>query len=184
MEGTAKVKDNSELRYNGLTLKIIGVYCHYMEEILHDIYPLGSVAYKLSLEGTEWEGEGTYTVIHDMDLEDIQIVGTVEANLWYDKLKKSGQKIINNLFNPKGDKTNDEMYDAYLNQANLERGSGVKSSNDLKVGEDAFIRKTVSVNGEPDVDYEPIVVEQDDIDQITKYKGTEFEDYWYIAKQK
>lgn len=187
MKGTVKVKDNSDYRYKGLTLKILGIYSVHMDEICHDIYPLGSVTYKLSLEGTEWDDQ-SYTVIHDSHLEDIKSDGTVEANVWYDRLKDNGQEVINNLFNPKGDKSFDEVYDAYLKQANLERthkdGKRFKSSNELKVGEDAFFRKDVERQGKPDVDYQPIVIEQADIDQIAKYKGTAFEDYWYIAKQK
>jgi len=53
----------------------------------------------------------------------------------------------------------------------------------LKVGDDAFFRKTVQRNGKPDIEYEPIVIEQADIEQISQYKGTTFEDFWYIAKQ-
>jgi len=96
MTGTAKVKDDSSFRYKGLTLNIIGVYNVHMSEICHDIYPLGSVTYKLSLDGTQWEGEQSYTVIHESELEDITPKGSVEANVWYDRLKNSGQKVVNN----------------------------------------------------------------------------------------
>ena len=183
MIGTAKVKDDSKYRYKGLTLNIVGVYIHHMDELCHDIYTLGTVTYRLSLEGTEWGDKQRTTVLHDSELEDIKTDGSVEANVWYDRLKSNGQKVINNLFNPTGLKSLDDVYDAYLNQSNLKRTGGVKSSNDLKIGDDAFFRTTIMIRNEEDIEFVPIVIEQSHIDQILKYKGGEFEDYWYIAKQ-
>lgn len=116
MTGTAKFKDDSKYRYRGLTLPIIGVYEHHTDKEMNDIYPVGSVTYKLSLEGTEWS-EQTYTVIHDSELEDIKTEGSLEATLWYDRLKKEGQKVINELFNSDiaNPKTIDEIYQAFNN---------------------------------------------------------------------
>lgn len=128
LSGKAKVKDDSTYRYRGLTLPIIGIYMVHNNPAYADIYPVGSVEYKLSLVGTEWEHEysegNAYTVIHEIHLENIEFEGTVEANVWYNRFKdKFTQGVINDLFNQDGTKTVDEIYDAYLKQANKERKS-------------------------------------------------------------
>ena len=121
MTATAKLRDDSEFRYKGLTLNILCIYEQHLDEDCHDIYPVGSVTYKLSLRGTEWEDEQNYTVIHDGELEWVKAIGTVEANVWYDRLGKNGQNVIEDLFNPNKDKSIDDVYDAYLAQSNKER---------------------------------------------------------------
>ena len=114
MTGTAKVKDTSCYIYKGLTLKILGVNQHHTNEEYNDIYPVGSVTYKLSLKGTEWD-DRDYTIIHESELEDIKTEGSLEAELWYNKLKTEGQKVINELFNSDNLKSVDEIYEAFNN---------------------------------------------------------------------
>ena len=68
--GTAKVKENTKWVYAGLTLPIIRI-----DSIVNNgfgIYPDGSKHYRLSLEGTSF-AERKYTVIHEKDLEIIEL---------------------------------------------------------------------------------------------------------------
>jgi hypothetical protein len=118
MTGVATFKPDSNYRYKGLTLPIIGVYHVYNDETIADIYPIGSVEYKISLIGTEWEKEfakpeHAYTVIHDRELVDIQLNGTVEASFWRNKFNDHGWKVMNQMFNPNGDKTEDDIYQMF-----------------------------------------------------------------------
>jgi hypothetical protein len=115
MKGTAKVKDDSTYVYAGFTFDVIGVYEFHNEKELDDIYPVGSITYKLSLKGTEWDEWG-YTVIHDSHLENIQVEGTIEANVWYNGLGADGEKVVNSLFNKDGNQSIDDMYNAYHEQ--------------------------------------------------------------------
>lgn len=111
---TAKVKSDSNYIYAGLILEILGVYEIHTDQACHDIYPVGSVTYKLSLKGTDWE-EQKYTVIHDSHLENITIQeSTDQAYTWKNKFDTTAWIAISNLLNPNGDKSLDEMYKEYM----------------------------------------------------------------------
>jgi hypothetical protein len=116
MKGTAKVKDSSRYVYKGKTLNILTASTHHQDPEMDDIYPVGSVTYKLCLKGTEWDNR-TYTVIHDSELEDIQVEGSLEATIWYDRLSngEQGKKALEEILNPCGDKTPDEIYEDFKN---------------------------------------------------------------------
>lgn len=116
MTGTVKVKDSSSYKYRGLVLPIIGINCIYTNPAYADIYPIGSIEYKLSLVDTEW-ADHKYTIIHDSHLEDIQITeGEIVSEIWFDNLNIHGVAIVNNIFNKDGSKTKHQIYTEYLNQ--------------------------------------------------------------------
>lgn len=78
-KGTAKVKNDSTYVYKGHTFEVTGVYLEYKNGNGNGIYADGTRDYKLSLKGTEFEGDrfGTMTVIHDSHLEDIELFETL-----------------------------------------------------------------------------------------------------------
>lgn len=115
MTGTVKVKEDSKYRYKGLTLNILGVYQLHTDEDLADIYPLNSVTYKLSLVGTEWEND-RYTYLHDSELEDINVVGSIEVDVWWNNLGEDGIKVIKQLFDKANLKSKDELYEIFRKQ--------------------------------------------------------------------
>lgn len=118
MTGTVKVKDNSTYKYKGLTLNILGIHQVYTDESISDIYPINSVEYKLSLIGTEWESS-VYTIIHDSHLEDIKIEGSVEVEVWWNKLGEDGIKVIKQLFDKSDTKTKEELYELFQKQVTI-----------------------------------------------------------------
>ena len=108
--GTAKVKDTSDYRYKGLTLDIISIYVIHKDPNYADIYPVGSVEYRLSLKGTQWENEQTNTVIHDGQLENVRLDFPKEQIEWYQKFDKHGLQLIDEIYNYNGDLDIGQIY--------------------------------------------------------------------------
>lgn len=79
MKGLAKVKEDSKVRYAGLTLKIIGLYSYNKEEV-PGAYPKGTRHFRLSLDGTEWEYQQEYTVMAETELEIVELLEDKPAN--------------------------------------------------------------------------------------------------------
>ena len=113
MKGTVKVKEDSTYRYAGLTLDIIGLHQLHTLERDDDIYPIGSATYKLSLIGTKWEKEQEYTVIHDSELEEINVNCDLKKMLWYENQGVKAKKVLNHLLNNDGSKSIDQIFDKY-----------------------------------------------------------------------
>src|SRR5690606_10340445 len=110
MKGKVKFKDDSNYRYAGMILDIINIHQVHQDERMNDIYPVGSVTWKLSLKGTQWEKDG-YTIIHDSHLESIDFDGNMESEIWYSQFNLHGRNVMDKLFNLKGDKTVTEIYE-------------------------------------------------------------------------
>ncbi len=72
--GKAKVKDNSNYIYKGLTLDIIGVYEEFKNGSGMGVFADGSRSYKLSLEGKDFQHKTT--IIHNNHLENIELFET------------------------------------------------------------------------------------------------------------
>jgi hypothetical protein len=87
--GKAKVKDDSEYIYKGHTLEITGVYIEYKNGNGEGVFADGSREYKLSLIGTPFEGKhGTVTVIHDSDLDILELFQEIKLPLDADETLK------------------------------------------------------------------------------------------------
>lgn len=67
--GKATVKADSKFRYKGLELDIIAL--HNVYDGFNSVYPDGTREFRLSLKGTQWENEQTFTVMTELELENI-----------------------------------------------------------------------------------------------------------------
>lgn len=72
VSGLAKVKEDSNYVYKGLTLSIVGIDITFQNGNGHGSYPDGTSNYILSLKGTEFS-ERKYTVIHEKYLEILEL---------------------------------------------------------------------------------------------------------------
>lgn len=83
--GTVKVKDDSRYVYKGLTLPIMEVYIDYKNGKGMGVYADGTREYRLSIIGSYFEvkNHGTNCVIHDSELENIDLYETI--SLPFDK---------------------------------------------------------------------------------------------------
>lgn len=125
MKGTVKVKDDSNYIYAGATLKIIGIDCVHSKKDWDSPFKEGTVDYKLSLVGTEWESRSSspkfaYTIIHESHLENFNIESesSLKSEIWWKVLGSGGHTLATLLWNKDGCQSIEDMYNSFIYQMN------------------------------------------------------------------